>query len=667
MGKLASVRHPEAMRRSVAVVAALLALAGECVAIAVSSAGEHRWNEAAVGSVVLAYAAVGLLIVWHRPANPIGRIALAAAAIWGPGQALTDLGANALREDPANRTAALASAVGSTLGGLPWLMLVLWLPLVFPDGGGPDTRLRRTARRVVAATIACFLAVSVLSPNLTRIEFDGIDSPIGLPHAFETPMDGMAGLSLLLGLASICLAVACLVQQYRRGGPLGRQQTLIFGLAFVPPMVAFAASVTDSAGPWVFGVSTLPLPLAIGVAVLQRRLYDLPLVVNRSATYALLWAAIATLYAVVVGGVGAMLRQQGAAWLPWLAAGVVAVSFAPLRDALQRAANRLTFGQWSQPAEVLARTSRRLADAGDVGGLLGSLAAELADDLRLGHVQITGRDGRVLAMAGPPASDLDELPLTAYGETVGALRWKRRSLRASDRELLSGVATQLGAVVHADGLLASVRAAQERLVLAREEERRRLRRDLHDGLGPALAALMLQVDTLHNTVHEQATRSALLELRGRIQDTVIDVRSIVEGLRPAALDDLGLVESIRQLTTRFSRDDSPAIVLEADPVPPLPAAVEVGAYRIVQESVTNAVRHARASRVRVGLHLRDGCLEVCVSDDGTGHLVPRPDGVGLGSMRERAEEIGGRLEVVATPGQGTKVHARLPVAAGARS
>ena len=233
---------------------------------------------------------------------------------------------------------------------------------------------------------------------------------------------------------------------------------------------------------------------------------------------------IAGLYALVVGGVGAMLREQGAAWLPWLAAGVIAVSFAPLRDALQRAANRLTFGQWAQPGEVLARTSRRLADAGDVQALLGSLATELAEDLRLEHVQIVGSDGRVLATAGPSVAELDELTLTAYGAPVGALRWAKQPLRERDRELLAGVATQLGSVVHAHDLLDRVRTAQERLVLAHEEERRRLRRDLHDGLGPALAALTMQVDTLRNTVDDEAARAHLLTLRGHIQDAVGDVR-----------------------------------------------------------------------------------------------------------------------------------------------
>jgi signal transduction histidine kinase len=651
--------HPERMHRVTAAAAALVGIAGEGVAIALAQTESARWNELAVAADIVAYAAVGLLIVWHRPGHRIGTTALAMVCLWGPGQALVAHAAVLLHEDPGNRAAALESVVGSTLRGLPWLVLVLWLPLIFPDGAPPDdTRLRRTAARLVAVTLAGFTVVSLFSPTLTDLRFDTVDSPIGLPHSLSTALGGLAGLCLLLGLACLVLVVACLVQQYRRGGPLGRQQTLTFAIAFIPPLFAFAASATDSAGPWLFGLSTLPVPVAIGVAVLQRRLYDLPLALNRSLTYGGLWLLIALLYAVTVGGVGALVRDEGAPWLPWVAAGVVAVSFAPLRNALQRGANRVTYGQWASPEEVRARTSRRIAEAGELGSVLDALVHDLAEGLGLGCVQITDLDGATIATAGNPTTELDELPLMAYGVPVGSLRWTRRPLREVDRALLAELAGQLGAVVHAGGLTASVRRAQERLVLAREEERRRLRRDLHDGLGPALAGLSLQVDTVRNTIGAgPEAEASLLGLRSGIQDTVLDVRRIVEGLRPPALDDLGLVEAVQQLT-----DASPLPArVEADPLPRLPAAVEVAAYRIVQEALTNAARHADARSAIVSLHRTEGNLVVEVVDDGSGRVTPRPGGVGLGSMRERAEEIGGSFTLLSEPGHGTRVHVALPV------
>jgi two-component system, NarL family, sensor kinase len=404
------------------------------------------------------------------------------------------------------------------------------------------------------------------------------------------------------------------------------------------------------------------LPAAIGVAVLQRRLYDIQLAVNRSLTYGALWVAIAALYAVTVGGIGAMLQQRGAHWLPWLAAGVVAVTFAPLRDALQAAANRLTYGQWSQPSEVLAATARRLGDASDVPALLTELVEGVGAALELSYVAITAPDGRTLAERGTQPDLVDELPMTSYGAPVGVLSWAQRPLREADHTLLADLARQLGTVVHAAGLLENVRTARERLVLAREEERRRLRRDLHDGLGPALAGLTLQVDTVRNQVTDQHTDHDLLTLRSGIQSTVLDVRRIVEGLRPAALDDLGLAEAVRQLGLHTD----PPVTVEAADLPRLPAATEVAAYRVVQEALTNVSRHAHANRVCVRLHRSADELVVEVTDDGTGVVLPRTDGVGLGSMRSRAEEIGGSFELVATPGTGTRVTTRLPLDAGAQ-
>lgn len=646
--------------RAWSIVAALVGLAGEGVAVAAAADDAGRWSELAVAAVVIAYAAIGVLILWHRPGHPVGRLAAVIAATWGVGEALVATSYASLALDPHATREALASILGSFLRGLPWLVAVMWLPLVFPHGRRSETRLARIAARVVVGTLVAFSTLSLFSPTLTDVRVQRIDNPIGMPRAATGLFGALGALSLILGMVSIGMAIGVLIQRYRYTGALGRQQTLIFAAAFVPPVLAFAASFNDSAGPWLFGLASIPVPLAIGVAVLQRRLYDLPVVINRSLTYGLLWLLIALLYAVVVGGVGAMVQRRDASWLPWVAAGVVAVSFAPLREAMQRTANRLTYGQWAQPAEVLTRTNRRLADVADVLLLLASLVDDLASGLGLGYVEVRDAAGATLALAGSPGGRTDEVPLTAYGAAVGALTWRRRSLRESDRELMSDLAVRLGSVVHAQGLLASVRAAQERLVLAREEERRRLRRELHDGLGPALAGLTLQVDTIRNRVGATEADEALLTLRAGIQETVLDVRRIVEGLRPAALDDLGLVEAVHQLA---GRSRSPEVEVVADALPRLPAAVEVAAYRIVQEALTNASRHAQASRVTVDLAMTPGGLTVTITDNGTGQVTPRPGGIGLDSMRERAEQIGGTFELMARPGHGTTVTATLALAA----
>ena len=227
--------------------------------------------------------------------------------------------------------------------------------------------------------------------------------------------------------------------------------------------------------------------------------------------------------------------------------------------------------------------------------------------------------------------------------------------------MLEDLAPQVGGVVHAAGLLESVRAAQHRLVLAREEERRRLRRDLHDGLGPQLAALTMQVDTLRNRLGLPGldTDAELVLLRGHIQATVGDVRRVVEGLRPPALDDLGLAAAVEQLASRMAGPQLD-ICVNIAPLPPVPAGVEVTLYRIAQEALTNVVKHSGATRAQIRVRAHNDEVELEVSDDGSGAAATRDGGIGLVSMRERAEQISGRLSIDGSD-RGTCIRAWLPL------
>jgi two-component system, NarL family, sensor kinase len=646
-----------------AVSAALFGAAGAVVSAVAAPTPAARLAATALGLVICTYAAVGLLIAWGHPGHRVGQLVLLSVVVWGPGEALLDVAAGRVHAGHHDLTTRLAATVGDAARGLGWLLLILVLPLLFPDGRPSGTpRVRRVAWSATAFAISAFVLASLLVPTSNDLRLADMDNPIGLPSSWVPVVGLLSVVAALAAAVGVVLAVVTLVQRWRRDDELARQRVLWFALAFACPVLLFPVAVADAATPLMFALATLPVPIAIAIAVTQRRLYDVQLAVNRSLTYGLLSLLIAGLYAVVVGGVGAFTRSRGAPWLPWVAAGVVAVSFAPLRNALQQAANRLTYGQWSQPAEVLAATGRRLADATDVPALLQTLAAELGTGLGLDAVEITDELGRTLARhgLGEPA---EELPLSAYGTPVGRLRWSGGRLRAPDRALLQDLAHQLGGVVHAAALLGVVRTAQERQVLAREEERKRLRRDLHDGLGPALAALTLHVDALRNRLDAPEVDAALLNLRSGIQGTVSDVRRIVEGLRPPALDELGLAGALEQLADRLAAGTDLLVdVHVTGPLEPA-AAVEVAAYRIAQEALTNVVRHAGARRACVRLRAEDSALLLEVSDDGSGTPVPRDGGVGLASMRERAEELGGRLDVAGTPGSGTHVSARLPLAA----
>jgi signal transduction histidine kinase len=261
---------------------------------------------------------------------------------------------------------------------------------------------------------------------------------------------------------------------------------------------------------------------------------------------------------------------------------------------------------------------------------------------------------------------VEEQPLTAYGRPVGTLRWSGSDLRESDRTLLADVAHQIGGVVHAAALLEELTTARERVVLAAEQERRRLRRDLHDGLGPSLAGLGFLTDRIGNRLAVgEPVEDDLDALRDGLRSTVLDVRRVVEGLRPPAVDDLGLVHALAELATGLVEPAGLELELALHAAPDLvpgavPAAIEVGAYRIAQEALTNVVRHSGATRCRLEVTVDTSWLHLVVTDDGRGVDAAVPRGVGLASMDERAREIGGCLDL-RTSRTGTAVDVLLPL------
>jgi signal transduction histidine kinase len=313
----------------------------------------------------------------------------------------------------------------------------------------------------------------------------------------------------------------------------------------------------------------------------------------------------------------------------------------------------------------------------------------VARALKLPYVAVALRQGQgleIVAAHGTPVAAPILLPLVYQQEPVGQLLLAPRAgsyrLSPADQRLFAVLTRQVAVAVHAAELsaaavrlTAALQQARTRLVTLREEGRRRLRRDLHDGLGPALACIALQAETARELVRSDPAQAeaALTDLAAQAQAAIADIRRVVYELRPPALDDLGLVGAVRAHACRLSRQDLCIMVDAPEDLPPLPAAVEVAAYRIVQEALTNVVRHARARTCTVRLRLDDslsapgaavdagGTLCVEVSDDGRGLPTARKAGVGLQSMRERAAELGGSCTIDAAPDGGTRVAARLPV------
>ncbi|MBA2955297.1 hypothetical protein GON03_13235 [Nocardioides sp. MAH-18] len=380
--------------------------------------------------------------------------------------------------------------------------------------------------------------------------------------------------------------------------------------------------------------------------------------------YTLLFAIVAL---AIANFVVPPLREYSGANEQVIALAVVVVLVIELLSTrLHRFVDWLLYGQRHDPATASVRLSRALEDVDD-DHALEALVGALAATLRLTYVAAVlhddGRDTAVVSV-GEPSGSMTAFPIRHAGTPLGELRAARRSQRLDQRDerLLQAAAAQIGLVLHAAALANDLRGARESLVLSVEDERRRLRRDIHDGVGPTLAGIALGVESAERAVrHDPARAEALLaDVRVDVVALVDDVRRVVDGLRPPLLDEIGLVAALEELALSFETRGTCRIDVAADSLPLLPAAVEVAAWHIGAEAITNVTRHSGARSARVRLGVKRSWLELRVDDDGRGGATQRSRGTGLTSMRHRADEVGGHVEVRSDAG-GTTVTARLPL------
>ncbi len=537
---------------------------------------------------------------------------------------------------------------------------------VFPDG-----RFVPGWTRWAAAASVAFHAVEQAAPALFA------------PGAPGRPLPA------LVRIAEFALILGVQVHRYRRvSSPVQQRQALwlLAGVGLLATVqvglgaVAVAVPAATQPGSPAGGLLRLPAVLAItvcvgatAVAILWHRAVDLGVVLSRTLVYGGLSVAAAAAYGLAVGVLGGLLGAGGRAGGVVLATAAVTVAALPLRARLQRAVDRALYGQRGDPYEVVSGLTARLARSPAPEDVPRTVVDTVVTALRLPYAAVVlererGSAPVVAAERGEPTGVPVELPVTHHEHRVGTLlvspRAGERALAPADRRLLDDLAAQAGVALHAVALTQALQRERERLVAAREDERRRLRRDLHDGLGPALAGQALGLETARLLLdRDPAAAARLLErLSGAAGDTVDEVRRVTHGLRPPALDELGLAGALEAEAERH-RSAGLAVTVEA-PAPAaladVPAAVEVAAYRIVAEALSNVGRHAGARTCTVRLWRGPGWLELEVRDDGRGLAADRSAGVGTVSMRERAEELGGWCTLTSEPGTGTRVRARLP-------
>jgi signal transduction histidine kinase len=640
----------------------------------------------------------GCLLLWRLPWHPIAVVLAGFGALWvidGLASAAVNL---AWYTDRDAWWAAPAFWFFTRAGSVLILPVTLLL-VIFPDG-----MLRHGGWRAVSfAAIALGLVMPfafVFAPAGALVEDDparaellaafggwSIALPL-IPDAAWTALLGASGPCLM---ASLLLALAVCVS--RRFGATAEQRAqlrwlLWSGTVFVAALALFPLLPTVLVDVLLAATQGL-IAASVVIAVTRYRLYAIDRLLSWTLVYAVLVAAIVAVDVLVVLAIGSAVDDRVVMLLSVIA---VTVAYAPLRGRLFALASRLVSGRRADPYGVVSSLGARLEAAPDAASQVRALATAIAEAFAARFVRVElGTAGT--AEHGERVAEVVDLPIEYAGEVIGRIEMeagRRPVVSERDQQLLGDLVRFAAAAIRNAELGRELQEIREQLVLAREAERSRLRRDLHDGLGPLLAGVKLRMETARNLAERDPARSLdLLDTAIHEQaEVVAEIRRIAHDLRPPALDDLGLVRAVEQLAERLSGGGLAIAVAGALPRD-LPPAAEVAAYRIAAEALANARTHSGASRIdvrltteassvgvpggermpRAGVGSGERMLRLEVVDDGVGVRADTARGVGLRSMRERAEELGGSLMVsmngeidaAAGGGRGTRVLALLPM------
>jgi signal transduction histidine kinase len=628
---------------------------------------------------------VGALILRRHPGHAVGRLAVVGGFC---GSLSVFAGAYAAYSLTHGHFLP-ATDVAVWLRGWLWYpaltFLVVLVPAVFPDGRLPSPRWRPLVWAVAAGNVVQLVWVSL---SELMFGFPLADGPWPLAGGLFSALVALSGALMMLPLFA---AVAAVTVRFRRSRGVERRQLKWFGVAVGLQATLWAgslvASVVTGQAPYqaryfeiLIPLASLALPLAIGIAILRHRLYDIDVVISRGLTYAGLAAVITIAYLLVVVGVGLAIGTGGRPNLPLfvVAIALVAVFIQPLRLRLQRLANRLVYGSTAEPYAVLAELART-PSAGDVDHALAQIAQAVARGMgsRQARVRLLlpGGQARTASWpAGATGSFGQTFAVSHGGETVGEIEAEG----SGEQGLTEALTGQAGLALRTlrlsaelDARLAQLEAQAEevaasrtRLVQAEEAERRRLERDLHDGIQQELVVLIAKARLARNQLDRDPSLAAetLAELQGSAQHALADLRSLARGIHPAVLSSRGLVEAVDAMAARMPlgvRVDADPAVREVRYAP----EIEGAAYFVVAEALANVLKHSGATEATVTIGASDSCLRVAIADDGRGF---DPDSVrqsGLRGLRDRVEALGGHLEIDGR-GSGARLAVSLPAAEG---
>ncbi|MFC5818199.1 sensor histidine kinase [Nonomuraea harbinensis] len=661
----ATLTGPRILAVAVAVVAPLLEIAALVQWAGLPEAWTPQLTVTPQSAVVLTFPAVGAYLIAHRPRLNMAWMMCAGGLAAG----LSDFFQSLMLRVAADGHLMLAGYLRHTyivFWAVCGLTLTALLPLYSPDGRLPSPRWR-WALALSAVSLGTEMLRNITRPDPSPIGYrfpEVVPNPLQIralaPYQEIISETAWAGIYLSLALAALSMAL-----RLRRADPVGRRQIGWPLFAFTGYIVFLVVGAAVPGLVWVAVLWSALIPVAVAFSVMRYRLYGIDTVISRTFVAAGLLVVISAVY--FGAGAVASLGVSGYDRVAGLASALFAGAFfQPLRRVLQRAVDQMLYGKVGDPRLLAARLTQAIR-RGDPAEALTAVVGVLRDGLAVEGVAVEVADGEPRYVENGRVGDRPrEVPLVWHGERVGRLLvgapGPRRFPAAHNERVLATLTPYAADVAHAVRMAADLQRSRERILTTREEERRRLRRDLHDGLGQSLAGMAMLINIARGRLKEapDSADALLRELRTGMDAVAGDIRELVYGLRPPALDDLGLARAVRELAEQASPEIEIEVSAEGD-LSELPAAVEVAVYRIVQEALTNVRRHARAERARIHLQRDREVLRVTVADDGRGLPESRRAGVGLSSMRERAAELGGICVISGGPGEGTRVEVMLPL------
>jgi signal transduction histidine kinase len=619
----------------------------------------------------LAMALCALVVAREDPRQRFGWAVLPIAAVWaldGFSQSFVRVAVTADGADPGSNLALwFLNRFGAVLP-----LGIAALLLIFPTGRFlPGWHGRLGIASLVGMVVG--ILIVILAPITSPPDVAGVPADVDFDYLALSPLRGAADvlrpLSGVLTVAGVVVAMVTALVRYRRSAGADRSQMrwlvwAILAMALITAVVS-VADVGGAADAVIVVVAVLPVA-AMTVGVVRPTVVPVEDLLVRTLVLGAVALSLLGVDLLVVAMLSAMLGDLDQRQLITVVLLVTALGYGPLRQRLYRLVQGWVLGSRGDRYDVMAGLAANLESIEDGPAQLAAVAHAVGDAFGVRYVAVeVDRPGgeRLTATYGDRPAETRTLPITYREAEVGRLvlpaRGMRSRLSSRDEKLLGDLVRQAATAARTSRLADELQASRERLVSTREEERRRIRRDLHDGLGPAMAGVVYQLETAKLLVESDpdGATDQIDSVRDHVQEIVADVRRLVHELRPPALDDRGLVGALRQL----AENQPLPVSVDADELGSLSAAVEVAAYRIVAESLTNVVRHAGASSAQVRLERTATELVVEVADDGVGIGEDVQAGVGLLSVRERAAELGGSTDVSCPPSGGTVVRAVLPL------